>query len=434
MKPRYIRYIILINLILIFILISPYFIFTNPLRGKTLDDLIAEAQYLLSLGWTSGHVKEYMEIKYEGYLTRDQINQIVNYAENPNNNPYPVELISIIQTANIGSDGFTGVYTLTPTGISGLSLIILNPTSARGKGMGNTFSSLYNDPELVYINPAGVLQAKKHSMGFSVTSLALKPDISTTAGVSLLYSHKFTTFSLGGSLKFFSELIDNPTYNFSYLYRFTTIQISLGKKFFNSLKTGIMFELENLLYYYYFPSDSTTPIEEGSKLGLRMDIGAAYNYKNFIYPTVTLKTYSKFKFSNFTNTLPDQILLGCTLKPMGSLNISPDLNYIIWKRANKNFNNTLNFHIGLEYAFLISNPKFNTPISQINTQGNIIFIRTGIWKENPYIEKIGNLEMKSRMHFTIGLGYKFRIPLNIDIGLDFAENYFNSTFGLKYAI
>jgi len=321
------------HLILLLILIIWFCYLSTSLQAKTLDDLIQEAADLLKQGWSSGKVKEYMEDKYAGYLTRDEINEIVNYADDPTSHVKPTYLESKIMRIPDEQDiaGYH-YYTYSPTGIKGLYLLVLEGASARSKAMGGAYTSMYDDPETVYRNPTGVIQHKKHAIGFNVGNTSLAPDVSSVYKVGFLYSRQLNNFSLGGSFLYVSESI----IGFEASYQFSSVQFTAGKKLIKDLQAGVQFKINSLSYSYLQ--------NEQSDVGVGLDIGLNYNYQNYISSGATVQYCSQFEFeNNYKEKIPSRILWGGTFRPLGNLVTIIDLSYTFWSEVRNYFSNTPDF-------------------------------------------------------------------------------------------
>jgi len=85
--------------------------------------------------------------------------------------------------------------------------------------------------------------------------------------------------------------------------------------------------------------------------------------------------------------------------------------------------------MGVENNILITKPKakFNIPYNIMEKTGNILSLRSGFRTETTPAEN-----KKSRNHFTLGAGYKFKKPVHLDLGFDFAKDYFSYSLSSHY--
>ncbi len=380
--------------------------------GKTVDDLIQEANALLSQGLTSGDVKNHMELTYYPYLTRPEVNLIVDYASG-SSKTYP----------NIASSGGSGgagsINYKSPTGLSGLVLSAMEGVSARAKALGGAFVAIYDDPNSVFRNASGVVQDTKHSMSLVIDGISSGPSISHTSKIAGLYSHKLEHFSLGGSFIYIWENFNDVEASTSYF----SLQFNIGSELLKRFTAGLKLKLNNFSYTYLDNSDSN--------MGFGLDLGICYNYQDFISAGFSFQSYNQFELETYTEKLPSQMIFGGSIKPIGNLTALVDISLISWSGLHEDFSDTANIHIGAEYSIILTEPKIRpkVPYKDIKTSGNILSFRTGIRTETtPVAGK------ESRTHFTIGAGYKFTKPVQVNLGFDFAGDYTGYTLDANYKI
>ncbi len=408
-------------------------LFPVLLRAEiTLDDLIQEAQDLWNRGWTSGQIKNHLEIKYRGYLTRYEINDIVNYALGDIHIKltYLESEIEKIPEEITATSYHTASYNYYfPTGFPGLALSAMEGASARSKALGGAFTAVYDDPNSVFRNSSGVIQDNQHSMSLVIDGsfLDLDPSISRTSKVAGVYSRRLSSFSLGGSFIYISETIDNKD-NIEALYRYFSLHFNAGKEFLQALQTGIKFKLNSYTYDYIYLDDEKTDI------GLGLDLGLNYNYRDFLSAGFSFQSYNKFEFEgDYTEKIPSQIFLGTSIRPIGNLITLFDISYIFWSGIDNEFikfSNTANIHIGIEYSIMMTKPKIglNVPYKDMKQSGNALSLRAGFRTETTPIET-----KESRNHYAFGAGYAFKIPAQVNLGFDFASDYFSYALDGNYS-
>ena len=393
----------------------------------TLDDIIQEAQDLWNRGWNSGRIKNHLEIKYMGYLTRDEINDIVNYALG-DSQVKPIELeskIARIPDEVTATSYHTGGYNYySPTGLPGLLLSAIEGVSARSKALGGAFTAVYDDPNSVFRNSSGVIQDNRHSMSFVIDGSSLGPSVSHISKVAGVYSHKLASLSLGGGFIYISETM----HDIEASYKYFSLHFNAGKEFLQALQTGIKLKLNSYTYNHIYLDD------EKSDIGLGLDLGLNYNYLDFLSAGFSFQSYNKFEFENdYTEKIPSQIFLGTSIRPIGNLIALFDLSYIFWSAIDNefiDFANTANLHIGVEYSIMMTKPKIglNVPYKDMKQSGNALAFRAGFRTETTPIET-----KESRNHYALGVGYTFKIPAQVNLGFDFASDYFSYALDGNYS-
>jgi hypothetical protein len=384
----------------------------------TVDELVSEAQSLIAQGWSSGKVKDHFENKYAGYLTRDEVNDIVNYADDPSSHAKPVYLATKTAAIPITVQfGLTSGFLYTQTGIPGLILSAMESHSSRIKGMGGTGVALYDNSSTVYHNSASVVQNQKQSMGLTIDGASYGNADVSTYKIAGLYSHNLNFMSLGGSFVYINESQANS----DYISQLFSLQLNAGKEFFKGLTAGAKIKLNN----YGIQSTGFNQ----SDLGASADIGVLYNHQNYISGGLSFQTYNDFQLNDFTQKIPSKLIMGGSIRPIGNLIALVDIAYTRWSTLNEGFDiysDTTDLHIGAEYCIYFRNKAavLKSPYKTITSTGEILSFRTGIRSESTPLAT-----RESRNHFALGVGYKFNFPLHLDLGLDFASDY--NSFALE---